>query len=91
MTEFTQVYLRPKTILLGSSLAFSLKEDPVRCAKSVRQKLGHTMEATVKCKTANLTSFLGRFSDSPDENIPIPKKYINPEFSCIGLKSRHWA
>ena len=33
MTEFTQVYLRPKIFLLGSSLAFSLKEDPVRCAK----------------------------------------------------------
>ena len=33
MTEFTQVYLRPKNFLLGSSLAFSLKEDPVRCAK----------------------------------------------------------
>ena len=28
-----QVYLRPKIFLLGSSLAFSLKEDPVRCAK----------------------------------------------------------
>ena len=33
MTEYTQVYLRPKLFLLGSSLAFSLKEDPVRCAK----------------------------------------------------------
>ena len=33
MTEFTQVYLRRKIFLLGSSLAFSLKEDPVRCAK----------------------------------------------------------
>ena len=33
MTIFTQVYLRPKMFLLGSSLAFSLKEDPVRCAK----------------------------------------------------------
>jgi hypothetical protein len=27
------VYLRPKQFLLGSSLAFSLTEDPVRCAK----------------------------------------------------------
>jgi hypothetical protein len=27
------VYLRPKFFLLGSSLAFSPKEDPVRCAK----------------------------------------------------------
>ena len=33
MTEFTQLYLTPKVFLLGSSLAFSLKEDPVRCAK----------------------------------------------------------
>ena len=33
MTEFTQVYLRPKQFLLDSSLAFILKEDPVRCAK----------------------------------------------------------
>ena len=33
MTEFTQLYLTPKTFLMGSSLAFSLKEDPVRCAK----------------------------------------------------------
>ena len=33
LTEFTQVYLRPKKILLGNSLAFSLKEDPVTCAK----------------------------------------------------------
>ena len=33
MTEFTQLYLSPKIFLLGSSLAFSLKEDPVRCAK----------------------------------------------------------
>ena len=29
MTEFTQY----KIFLMGSSLAFSLKEDPVRCAK----------------------------------------------------------
>merc|ERR1712051_475726 len=28
-----QVYLRPKIFLLGSSLAFSIKEDHVRCAK----------------------------------------------------------
>ena len=28
-----QVYIRPKKILLGSSLAFNLKEGPVRCAK----------------------------------------------------------
>ena len=28
-----QVYIRPKEILLGSSLTFNLKEDPVRCAK----------------------------------------------------------
>ena len=27
------MYLRPKNFLLGSGLAFSLKEDPVRCAK----------------------------------------------------------
>ena len=33
MTEFTQLYLTPKIFLMGSSLAFSLKEDPVRCAK----------------------------------------------------------
>ena len=33
MIEFTQVYLRPKKILMGSSLAFNLKEGPVRCAK----------------------------------------------------------
>ena len=32
-TTFTQVYTRPKKILLGSSLAFTLKEGPVRCAK----------------------------------------------------------
>ena len=28
-----QVYVRPKKKLLGSSLAFNLKEGPVRCAK----------------------------------------------------------
>ena len=28
-----QVYIRPKQILMGSSLAFNLKEGPVRCAK----------------------------------------------------------
>ena len=28
-----QVYIRPKKILLGSSLTFNLKEGPVRCAK----------------------------------------------------------
>ena len=28
-----QVYIRPKKILLGSSLAFNLKEGPVSCAK----------------------------------------------------------
>ena len=28
-----QVYVRPKKNLLGSSLAFNLKEGPVRCAK----------------------------------------------------------
>jgi hypothetical protein len=33
LTEFTQLYLTPKIFLMGSSLAFSLKEDPVRCAK----------------------------------------------------------
>ena len=33
MTEFTQLYLTPKIFLMGSTLAFSLKEDPVRCAK----------------------------------------------------------
>ena len=33
MTEFTQLYLTPKILLMGSSLAFNLKEDPVRCAK----------------------------------------------------------
>ena len=33
MTEFTQLYLTPKIFLMGSSLAFSLKEDPERCAK----------------------------------------------------------
>ena len=33
MTEFTQLYLTPKIFLMGSSLAFSLDEDPVRCAK----------------------------------------------------------
>ena len=33
MTEFTQLYLTPKIFLMGSSLAFILKEDPVRCAK----------------------------------------------------------
>ena len=33
MTEFTQLYLTPKIFLMGSSLAFSLKEDPVRCSK----------------------------------------------------------
>ena len=33
MTEFTQLYLTPKIFLMGNSLAFSLKEDPVRCAK----------------------------------------------------------
>ena len=32
-TPFTQVYTRPKKNLLGSSLAFTLKEGPVRCAK----------------------------------------------------------
>ena len=32
-TTFTQVYTRPKSNLLGSSLAFTLKEGPVRCAK----------------------------------------------------------
>ena len=32
-TTFTQVYTRPKKNLLGSSLAFTLKEGPVRCAK----------------------------------------------------------
>ena len=32
-TTFTQVYTRPKNNLLGSSLAFTLKEGPVRCAK----------------------------------------------------------
>ena len=29
------------------------------------------VEATVKCKPANLTDFLGRFSDSLDKNVPI--------------------
>ena len=33
LTEFTQLYLTPKISLMGSSLAFSLEEDPVRCAK----------------------------------------------------------
>ena len=28
-----QVYIRPKKNLLGSSLAFNLKEGPIRCAK----------------------------------------------------------
>jgi hypothetical protein len=28
-----QVYIRPKKKLLGSSLAFNLKEGPVRCVK----------------------------------------------------------
>ena len=32
-TTFVQVYVRPKIFLLGSSLAFNLKEGPVRCAK----------------------------------------------------------
>ena len=32
-TTFTQVYTRPKKKLLGSSLAFTLEEGPVRCAK----------------------------------------------------------
>ena len=32
LTEFAQVYLRPKFFLLGSSLAFNLKEGPVKCA-----------------------------------------------------------
>ena len=32
-TTFTQVYTRPKKKLIGSSLAFTLKEGPVRCAK----------------------------------------------------------
>ena len=32
-TTFTQVYTRPKINLLGSSLAFTLKEGSVRCAK----------------------------------------------------------
>ena len=32
-TTFTQVYTRPKIFLFGSSLAFTLKEGPVRCAK----------------------------------------------------------
>ena len=37
MTEFTQVYLRPKIFLLGSNLAYSLKDDPVtvRCARVI--------------------------------------------------------
>ena len=32
-TSFMQVHLRPKKFLLGSSLAFTLKEGPARCAK----------------------------------------------------------
>ena len=32
-TTFMQVYTRPKRNLLGSSLAFTLKEGPVRCVK----------------------------------------------------------
>ena len=32
-TTFVQVYTRAKKELLGSSLAFTLKEGPVRCAK----------------------------------------------------------
>ena len=32
-TTFTKVYTRPKKKLFGSSLAFTLKEGPVRCVR----------------------------------------------------------
>ena len=54
MTEFTQLYLRPKTFLLGSSLAFSPKEDPVRCAKVCDESW-----VTLRSLTHHAHAFLG--------------------------------
>ena len=88
MTEFTQLYLTPKISLLGSSLAFSLKEDPVRCAKVCDKSWVIIMYISTK-RSFYLESSIG-FS-----NLQISKKYskelswawnLNLLFTVIGGK-----
>ena len=59
-TNFIQVYTRPKKKLLGSSLAFTLKEGPVRCAKVCNKSwviLKYLLQRYVGCGVFNFQHF----------------------------------
>ena len=58
-----QVYTRPKEYLFGSSLAFTLKEGPVRCAKVCNKSwviLMHITVGRLKEKNVKTESLAGR-------------------------------
>ena len=83
MTEFTQLYLRPKIFLLGSSLAFSPKEDPVRCAK-VCDKSWVILEGVSKTGKKIPTSFM----DGPKLEIGKESEVLFPIYLSLIFKTR---
>ena len=99
LTEFTRVCLRPKNILLGSSLAFSLKEDPVRCAKVCNKSwviLGnsyYTGDCTKWIRTKQGPSVTWRSNKSTSKKILYRKSYLDRKKTVLKftLCSCRWA